>query len=108
MQSSFVTEKDIVKLNKLGVNYKKDIKIFIKEMKDFLKQTWSEEYSKPLDKLNDNSTIDDFNNIFGKSDKIRSKIIEHTFSGVKNIEKYTISEYTKVILSYFYSIEIAF
>lgn len=41
---NFVSKKDIEVLKNLGINYKQDIKIFLKEIQMFFNESWSKEF----------------------------------------------------------------
>ena len=47
----FITQKDIDELTKHGVDFEKDMKVFLKELKAFLIATWAKEFHKDIDKL---------------------------------------------------------
>lgn len=47
----FITQKDIDELTKHGVDFEKDMKVFLKELKAFLIVTWAKEFHKDIDKL---------------------------------------------------------
>ena len=100
---SFVSEKDLIYLNKLGIDYDEDIKIFINEMKSYFYKNWNTIYHKDIDKMNKN-TIEEFNILIDyypstKCNKILTNIFESTLDEDLYLSKKTIE-----ILGYFYNI----
>ena len=100
---SFVSEKDIIELKKLNIDYDEDIKIFINEMKSYFYKNWNTIYHKDIDKMTKN-TIEEFNILIDyypstKCNKILTNIFESTLDEDLYLSKKTIE-----ILGYFYNI----
>ena len=100
---SFVSEKDIIELKKLDIDYDEDIKIFINEMKSYFYKNWNTIYHKDIDKMNKN-TIEEFNILIDyypstNCNKILTNIFETTLDEDLYLSKKTIE-----ILGYFYNI----
>ena len=59
-----LSEQDIEKLEKEGINYKKNLNPFIQAMILWFKNTWNDKYQKQLANFGEESTLDDFNSLF--------------------------------------------
>ena len=91
-----LTTDDEAKLNKLSNVSNKDVKIFINEMIKYFKDNWRDEYQKDLDNFCEDSTLQDFNNLFNNSRTTRKEVIDDSFTGPVNIDN--ISSVSKTIL----------
>ena len=103
---SFVSEKDIIELNKLGIDYDEDIKVFINEMKSYFYKIWGSTYHKDIDKMNKN-TIEEFNKLIGNYPSTGGhEILSNAFEYVSDDDLDLLSEKTIEILGYFYHIHL--
>ena len=101
---SFVSEKDIIELNKHGINYDEDIKVFINEMKSYFYKTCNSVYHKDIDKMNKN-TIEEFNILIGNYPSTQGyEILSNAFECALDEDLDLLSEKTIEILGYFYNI----
>lgn len=101
---SFVTDKDIIELKSLGINYDEDIKIFINEMKLYFYKTWTLVYHKNIDKMNKNS-IEEFNKLVGNYPSNEGyEILSNSFECALDEDLDLLSQKTIIILGYFYNI----
>ena len=103
---SFVSEKDLIYLNKLGIDYDEDIKIFINEMKSYFYKNWNTIYYKDIDKMNKN-TIEEFNILIGNYPSTEGyEILSNAFECILDEDLDLLSEKTIEILGYFYHIHL--
>ena len=96
----FITPEDIIELNKQGIDFKTYQPIFLKELKEFLLEVWSEKYHKELMDL-EKYTIEHFNKIINYPSTEAYYILEGTFTAVC-LDK--LSKNTKNLIGYFYCI----
>jgi len=106
---SFVyVDEDIIDLYHLGItNYNEGIKIFIKEMKEYLEKVWSEYHRQDLEMLNEDSTVDDFMYMLSEDSEItRYEILSDSFTIGEDYDEYfkILSKNTKIILNYYFGI----
>tara|TARA_B100000767_G_scaffold72007_1_gene68528 strand:- start:821 stop:1123 length:303 start_codon:yes stop_codon:yes gene_type:complete len=96
----FVTQDDIIELNKHGIDFNKFQAIFLKELKEFLLEVWDNKYHKELINL-EKYSIENFNKIINYPSYGGYYILEDTFTAV-NLNK--LSNNTKNLIGYFYGI----
>ena len=103
---TFIDEKDIYNLNKMGIDYDNDIVIFINEMKGYFYKTWSPIYHKKLNNMKSN-TIEELNKIIGNLPSEEGyNILSDSFSIADDDELDLLSEKTEAILNYLYDIRV--
>jgi len=101
---SFVDEKDISILNKMGIDYDVDIIVFINEMKDYFYKTWSPTYHSKINNMKSN-TIEEFNKIIGGYPSEEGyNILSDSFLTAEEDDLDLLSEKTETILKYLYNI----
>jgi hypothetical protein len=100
---SFVSDIDVTELKKHGINYEEDIIVFLNEMKQYFYKTWSKDYHKDVDNME--NTIEDFNKLIGGYPSNGGyEILSNSFDGSTDEELEILSEKTIGILGYFYHI----
>ena len=103
---SVVSEKDIYNLEKNGINYDEDIKVFINEMKGYFYKTWDKLYHNDINKMSKN-TIDEFNILIGNYPSTEGyDILSSAFECASDEDLDILSEKTLYILGYFYNIHL--
>ena len=101
---SFVDEKDIYNLNKMGIDYDIDIIVFINEMKGYFYKTWSPIHHSKINNMKSN-TIEEFNKIIGNYPSNEGyNILSDSFSIAEDDDLDLLSEKTESILNYLYNI----
>ena len=99
--TQFITQKDIDELTKHGVEFEKDMKVFLKELKEFLKATWSKEYHKDIEHLDEGLHI--LNNAIDYPSTNGYNILDSTFTACdKTI--HLLSNKSISLFNYFYPI----
>ncbi len=76
-----LSEQDIEKLKKEGIDCEKNLKPFIQAMVLWFRETWSDEYQEQLANFGEESTLEDFNSLFKNSHTTRQEIIKNMTSG---------------------------
>ena len=76
-----LSEQDIEKLKKEGIDCEKNLKPFIQAMVLWFREIWSDEYQEQLANFGEESTLDDFNSLFKNSHTTRQEIIKNMTSG---------------------------
>ena len=101
IMTDFVTDKDITYLKNKGVDYHKDIVIFLKEIKNYFNSVWKDTY-----KIEELESIQDLNKkyLLDYPSWGGYYILEDSFSGSHNI--IILSNTSIIILKYFYDISI--
>ena len=102
---AFVTEQDIIELNKNGIDYIKFEPTFLKELKVFLLTVWSEEYHADLYNL-ESKTILDFNKLIDYPSTGGYMILDNTFTAVNKDTMNILSNDSKGLIGYFYGIHL--
>ena len=101
---SFVDEKDIYNLNKMGIDYETDIIVFINEMKGYFYKTWSPIYHSKINTMK-STTIEEFNKLIGDYPSEKGyNILSDSFSIAEDDDLDLLSEKTEIILNYLYNI----
>ena len=104
---AFCYENDIITLSKEGVD-NDDIKVFISEMVEFFIDNWTDEYQQQLSDFKikiDDKNLDDFNKLIGNYPCWGGyEILSETFTVPINL--YKLSDKTRSLLGYFYSIHL--
>jgi len=101
---SFVTEEDIIELRKHDIEFSEYETIFLKELKEFLIDTWRPEYHDNLEDL-EKKSIKEFNKIILDYPSWGGYyILEDTFTNNQNIN--LLSEKSKGLIGYFYGIHL--
>ena len=99
IEKPYVSKEDIDELKKHNINYDKDIKVFLKEIREHFNNVWHKDYHickelKSLEELN-KTYLDNYPSHNGKA------ILDDSFSTYK---KDVLSDNSKGLLGYFYSI----
>lgn len=100
----FVSKKDIEELEKNGIEYEKDIEIFLCEMRDFFNKVWEDKYF-ITDKI---TTIDELNKKYLENYPSWDGyyLLESSFSACSQLELDILSSNTKQILGFLYNIHL--
>ena len=97
----FVKQSDKDYLKTIGVDYDKDINVFIKEIKEFFMEVWREEFMEDIKKI---ETIEDLNTYLSDYPSTGGKeILDSTFIFVTEEQYNIFSEKSKKILYHFYN-----
>lgn len=99
IEKPYVSKEDIDELKKQNINYDKDIKVFLKEIKEHFNNVWHKDYHickeiKSLEELN-KTYLNNYPSWGGYS------ILDDSFSTYK---KDVLSDNSKGLLGYFYCI----
>ena len=100
IKQPFITQKDIDELTKHGVDFEKDMKVFLKELKAFLIATWAKEYYKDIDKL-DTQGLEILNKSINYPSTGAYHILEDTFCACDETIG-ILSNDSRRLFSYFY------
>lgn len=98
----FVSGKDIAELEKHGISYETDIKIFLSELRDLFNKIWDEKYYikheiKDIEELN-REYLENYPSTAGYY------ILESSFTACSEIDMF--SQNTKIIIGYLYGIHL--
>lgn len=97
----FVKQSDKEYLKTIGVDYDKDISVFIKEIKEFFTEVWREEFIEDIKKI---KSIEDLNTYLNDYPSTGGKeILDSTFIFVTKEQYNIFSDKSKKILYYFYN-----
>ena len=101
---SFVDEKDIYNLNKMGIDYDIDIIVFINEMKGYFYKTLFSIYHSKINNMKSN-TIEELNKIIGNYPNEEGyNLLSDSISMAEDDDLDLFSKNTETILNYLYDI----
>lgn len=99
----FITDEDIKVLNEYDIDILEYEKVFIKELKEFLIEVWTDKYHEII---NGFDTIEDFNESVEFPSWHSFYLLEDTFLNVDEDIAKILSHKSKNLIKYFYGIEL--
>lgn len=97
----FISETDKQHLMKMGIDFKKDIPIFIKNMKGLFLDVWREEFTEELNKI---ETIEDLNRCLSNYPSTGGKaMLDSTFTCLPEDKWNILTDKSRQILDHLYT-----